>query len=245
MRGRGGFLGFNRDTNNREYSGIWRLDEAYSLAKDGYWSDNLDRWNYSPMQDWYTTGSPNSWATNTSTVLAQNTSYGPQARARSNSAQKALNGNWTLEFSFNKTGLNSSPYPGQHLVIATSNSLSNHSNSTTGKFLWLTLGNNYGLYFTCYKGSDTQAFQDTSSRNNSTYGVAGYWHKVTFDVSSRTLSWYSSTSTSKDDYSSAITYTYSQSDFDSLGDPATSDFYIHVSGRGGTDGVRNVNWEAT
>ena len=244
MRGRGGFLGFNRDTNNREYSGIWRLDEAYFLAKDGYWSDSFDRWNYSPMQDWYTAGSPNSWATNTSTVLAQSTSYGPQARARSNSAQKALNGNWTLEWSFNKTGTNSSPYPGQHFSIATSNSLSAHGNAVTGKFFHIDLQNNYGMRFKAYDSSGTQLVNNTT-RANSTYAVAGKWQKVTFDVSTRTLSWYSSTSTSKDNYSSAITYQFSQSDFDGHGDPATTDFYIHVAGRGGTDGVRNVTWEAT
>ena len=129
-------------------------------------------------------------------------------------------------------------------MLATSSSLSNHGGSTTGKFVYVKLGNNYGLYFYVYKGSDTLVLTNTS-RNNSTYGTAGHWHKVTFDVNTKTVSWYSSSSTSKDDYSSAITHTYSQSDFDSLGDPATTQFYIHAAGRGGTDGVRNVTWVAT
>lgn len=244
MRGRGGFLGFNRDTDNREYSGIWRLDEAYSLAKDGKWSDNLSRWNYNPMQDWYLVGSPNSWAVNNANTLAQSTSYGPQARARSNSGQKALNGNWTIEWSFNKTGFNSSPFPGQHFSIATSSSLSAHGSAVTGKFFHVDLQNAYGMRLNVLDGSGTSLLYN-SSRASSTYAVAGYWQKVTFDVATRTLSWFSSTSTSKDNYSSAITYQFSQSDFDSHGDPATTVFYIHTAGRGGTDGIRNVTWEAT
>ena len=107
----------------------------------------------------------------------------------------------------------------------------------------LQLGNAYGLYWYVYKNNDVQLLYN-NSRNNSTYGVAGYWHKVTFDVASRTLSWYTSTSTSKSDYSSAITYTYSQSDFD-FPNPTTTGYYIYVCGRGGTDGVRNVTWVAT
>ncbi len=95
-----------------------------------------------------------------------------------------------------------------------------------------------------YNSSGTSLLNN-NSRANSTYAVAGKWQKVTFDVSTRTLSWYSSTSTSKNDYSSAITYQFSQSDFDGHGDPTTTEFYIHVAGRGGTDGVRNVTWEAT
>mgnify|MGYP003114949953 FL=1 len=122
MRGRGQYIGFDRDPAS-SFSGVWGLGDTFNARKNGNWSQMTSTWNYSPMQDWYTTGSPNSWATNTASTLAQNTSYGPQARARSNSSQLALNGNWTLEFSFNKTGFNSSPYPGQHLIITNSNSL--------------------------------------------------------------------------------------------------------------------------
>lgn len=243
MRGRGQYIGFDRDPASA-FSGVWGLGDTFNARKNGNWSQMTSTWNYSPMQDWYTTGSPNSWATNTASTLAQNTSYGPQARARSNSSQLALNGNWTLEFSFNKTGFNSSPYPGQHLIITSSNSLSQHSGSTTGKMITLQLGNAYGLYFYVYKGGDTQVLYN-NSRASSTYAVAGYWNKVTFDAASRTLSWYTSTSTSKSDYSSAITYTYSESDFATFTNPTTTGYYIYVCGRGGTDGVRDVTWVAT
>ena len=244
MRGRGGFLGFNRDTDNREYSGIWRLGEAYSLAKDGQWSDNLERWNYNPMGNFSTQTGP--W-TNSSTVIAQNgASYTTQGRAISDAGQKALQGNWNLDWQLNRYQSNSNPFPGWDTML-TRGTLSNIQSNRTNKALFsIYFGNNEGTYFYVFDGNGTKLYNTGDISSTTAEASAGTAWRVSYNSGTGTFTVFVNTSGAFTGMTQKATYTLSASEKSDLEtNYLTTDWYIGIAGRGGSDGNRNMRWEAT
>jgi len=204
-------------------------------------------YNYMGSSKWDLQGT---WGTNSSTVLAQDgASYPTFVRAISNTSQKGLNASWTLDFQFNKTGLNSNPYPGQHLAITksdTSSGIGTDLSLVAGdKLIDCEASNNYNMAFSVYDFTGSSVYNVQFS--DSAFSVGGHPSRVTFDFPTATFTWYVANGTSTDDLVQKGQYTLSTSQQTAmLGTTGRArDLHIGVSGRGGTDGVRNVVWATT
>ena len=244
MRGRGGFLGFDRDTDNREFSGVWRIGDVFSLVKDGKWSSSPLTWDYNPMGNFSTqTGS---W-TNSSTVIAQNgASYTTQGRAISDAGQKALQGNWNLDWQLNRYQSNSSPFPGWHTML-TRGSLSDiQSNRTNKALVAIYFGNAESTQFYVYDGNGTTLFSSGDISSTTAEASAGTAWRISYDSGSGVFTAFVNTSGSFTSMTQKSTYTLSAAEKSNLEtNYLTTDWYIGIAGRGGTDGNRNMAWVAS
>lgn len=201
-------------------------------------------WDYNAMQDWNLNGT---WATNTSTVLAQSAGYPVYVSAISKESFKGLASSWQLDWEFNKTGFNVSPFPGQAIAITQSSVVpAGVSGQTLGdKLVELYSGNGYSLNFNVRNSAGSAIHTHTVT--SSAYAQAGYPHRITYDQVAGVFKWWSSTSTSVDDLVLHKTATLTGAQYDDVTTAAAldRDYYIGVAGRGGTDGVRNVEWIST
>jgi|15BtaG_2_1085339.scaffolds.fasta_scaffold03044_5 hypothetical protein len=251
MNRQGGYIGINRTTaSGIGGSGVFTMDAFYRAILSETWSTEFSVFNYNYMgsSKWDLQGT---WGTNSSTVLAQDgASYPTFVRAISNTSQKGLNASsWTLDFQFNKTGLNSNPYPGQHLAITksdTSSGIGTDLSLVAGdKLIDCEASNNYSMQFTVYDFTGTSMY--SASFNDSAFSVGGHPSRVTFDFPTATFTWYVANGTSTDDLVQKGQYTLSTSQQTAMlgATGRARDLHIGVSGRGGTDGVRNVVWATT
>ena len=203
---------------------------------------SVETWNYNPMGNFTTqTGS---W-TNSSTVIAQGgVGYGTEGRALSDAGQKALQGDWRLDFQLNKTQTNSSPYPGYQITLnRLPTTLANiQSNRNYQALMYIYFGNNYGTSFHVRNAAD-DANLTAASIGSSTYGQAGCAYRITYDTTTGVFVVFAQANGNYDSMTQRATYTLSSSE-KTAWDSAylNTDFAISVSGRGGTDGFRNVSW---
>ena len=250
MNRQGGYIGINRTTaSGTGGSGVFTMDAFYRAVLSGTWSTEFSVFNYNYMgsSKWSLQGT---WGTNNDTVLAQSgAGYPTYVRAISNTSQKGLDASWTLDFQFNKSGLNSSPFPGQHLAITKSDTSSgigtNLSLVTGDKLIDLEAGNNYNMSINIIDFTGSSMYN--ASFSDSAFSVGGHPSRVTFDFPTATFTWYVANGTSTSNLVQKGQYTLSESQQTAmLGTTGRDrDLHIGVAGRGGTDGVRNVVWATT
>ena len=204
-------------------------------------------YNYMGSSKWDLQGT---WGTNSSTVLAQaGASYGTFVRAISNTSQKGLDASWTLDYQFNKTGFNVSPYPGQHFGVTKSDTASGIGSDLTlvagDSLIHMEAGNNYNMSFAVFDFSGSSLYN--ASFSDSAFSVGGHPSRVTFDFPTGVFTWYVANGTSTSDLVEKGQYTLSSSERTAmLGITGRDrDLHIGVAGRGGDDGVRNVVWATT
>ena len=250
MNRQAGYIGIDRTSvSGTGGSGVWDLDAVYRARLSGNWSTEFSTFNYNYMgsSKWHTTGT---WGTNNSTTLAQSgAGYPVYVFAISNTSQKGLDASWQLDFQFNTDGINSNPYPGQYLAITTSNTSTGINSSLQlnagDRFIMLESSNNwnYGFAISDFNGSSIYSF----NQSDSTYARGGHPHRVTFDFPTGVFTYYASTSTSTSNLVQRGQYTLSSSERTSIlgASGRNRDYHIGVAGRGGNDGVRNVNWFTT
>tara|TARA_R110001592_G_scaffold5126_1_gene28404 strand:- start:239 stop:1471 length:1233 start_codon:yes stop_codon:yes gene_type:complete len=200
----------------------------------------IPTWNYNPMTSFAVqTGS---WV-NSSTVIAQDSqSYGTQGRALSGAGQTAISGVWKFDFQLNRTQTNSSPYPGFTVTLTYSTSLSElQTNRYAKSLVWLDFGNAYGTTFIVKKVDDNAVAN--VSIGSSTFGQAGCAYRITYDSRTGVFVVFAQANGNFDSMTQRATHTFSAAD-KAAWEAAhqNTEFGISVSGRGGTDGVRNVRW---
>lgn len=214
-----------------------------------WFGEGFDTWDYDAMgsSKWNLNGT---WGTNTSSVLAQGgVGYNVFVQAISKTSFNALNASWSLTWSFNKTGYNSWPYPGQLLGITQSDDPATAGTTliaTPGDLLLsIYAGNAYSLQLHIYDTSGTEIH--STSLSDSTYAQAGFPNLLTFDWAAGEFVWKSSTSTSTDDLVTHATFTMTSAERTAMLTPTNrlKEYYIGGSCRGGTDGFRNIEWAST
>jgi hypothetical protein len=250
MNRQAGYVGIDRTTaGGSGGSGIFTMDALYRARLSNTWSTEFSTWDYNAMgsSKWNLNGT---WGTNSSTVLAQSgASYPTFVQAISTSSFKALNASWQIDFQFNKTGYNSSPYPGQLFAITQSDdpaTAGNSLNETTGDLLVdMYSGNNYSFELHIKDTAGTTIY--TNELNNSNYATAGHPIRLNFDHPTGVFTWKASTSTSTADFVTLGTYTLTTAQRNVLFTTANrnKEYFLGAKGRGGEDGVRNLTWVTT
>lgn len=226
---------------------IWSLKDAFYRVKECdadfdkdnnadtiTWPCALD--SYNPMEDWDTDGT---YATNSSTVLAQSAGYPVYAEALSKQSFNFFDGrNYTIDWEWNKSGINSSPFPGQYFGITRVTDVASLGTGMTGAVFWNFCGNGYAANWRIRNSADS-ANLHTYSNDPNAYAYAGYPHRITYDGSLGKFNFYASTTTYANK-ALVSTYTMSGPELSAWQSAGYTDFHVAASGRGGTDGVRNV-----